>query len=166
MKPLYWTLPIALVGFVFPALAQSVDTMREGVDKLSAAFLEEGVNKLSADFAESFDKQDATGIAREFTNDGILLSQTPEGALHSGTQAIIERYDGLFKLGANHLEVTRSQLTPLANDVAIALGEYHITGQGQNGPIKVDGDWSATYVRDAGTWKIRLLSVVPKPPPR
>jgi uncharacterized protein (TIGR02246 family) len=135
------------------------------VEKLSAAFLEGGINKLSDNFADSFNKQDASGVAREFTNDGILLSQTPEGATHSGTQAIIQRYDGLFKLGANHLEVTRSQLTPLGNDVAIALGEYHITGQGQSGPIKVDGDWSATYVRDGGAWKIRLLSVVPKPQP-
>ena len=155
MKRLYWTLPIALVGLVFPALAQSVDPN-----------LMQGVAKIDATFTESFNKQDAAGVAREFTKDGILLSHTPQGAVHSGRQAIIQRYDGLFKLGANHLDVTRSQLTPLDNDVAIALGEYHVTGQGQNGPIKVDGDWSAAYVSDAGTWKFRILSIVPKPPPR
>jgi ketosteroid isomerase-like protein len=110
----------------------------------------QGVEKLDAAFTESFNKQDAAGIAREFTKDGILLSQTPQGAVHSGTQAITQRYDALFKLGASHLDVTRSQLTSLDSDAAIALGEYHVTGQGQNGPIKADGDWSATYVRDAG----------------
>ena len=99
MKRLYWTLPIALVGLVFPALAQSVDPN-----------LMQGVAKIDATFTENFNKQDAAGVAREFTKDGILLSQTPQGAVHSGTQAIIQRYDGLFKLGANHLDVTRSQL--------------------------------------------------------
>jgi uncharacterized protein (TIGR02246 family) len=155
MKQTVLGVPIALVGFVFPALAQSIDpSLMQGVEKLDAAF------------TENFNKQDPAGVARAFTKDGILLSETPQGAVHSGTQAIIQRYDGLFKLGANHLDVTRSQLTSLDNDVAIALGEYHVSGQGQNGPIKVDGAWSATYVRDAGTWKIRLLNIVPKPPPR
>lgn len=74
----------------------------------------------------------------------VLLSQSPDGAVNSGTQAIVQRYEGIFKLGANNISITRSQLTQLGNDVAIALGEYQVTGQGQSGPIKIDGDWSAT----------------------
>jgi uncharacterized protein (TIGR02246 family) len=153
MKSLQWTLAIVGIAFVVPASAQLVDpSLISGVDRAAAAF------------TDGFKKQDASAVAEAFTADGLLLSQSSSGALNSGTQAIAQRYESLFKLGANNISITRSQLTQLGNDVAIALGEYQVTGQGQSGPIKIDGDWSATYVyvRDAGMWKIKLLNVIPK----
>jgi len=69
----------------------------------------------------------------------------------------------LFNAGVNHIEITISRVEPLSADAAIIWGEYHITGQGQSGPFKIDGDWSATDVRDASAWKIRLLNAIPKP---
>ena len=155
MKSLQWTLAIVAAAFVVPASAQLVDPS-----------LIAGVDRIFATYTEGFKKQDASAVAEVFTTDGVLLSQSPNGVVNSGTQAIAQRYESIFKLGANNISITRSQLTQLGNDVAIALGEYQVTGQGQSGPIKMDGDWSATYVyvRDAGTWKIRLLTVVPKPP--
>jgi uncharacterized protein (TIGR02246 family) len=153
MKSFQWTLAIVAIAFVARASAQSVDP-----DLLS------GVDRIAVRYTEGFKKRDASAVAEVFTEDGVLLSQSPSGAVNSGTQAIAQRYEGLFKLGANDINITRSQLTQLGNDVAIALGEYQVTGQGQSGPIKIDGDWSATYVyvRDAGMWKIKLLNVIPK----
>jgi hypothetical protein len=44
------------------------------------------------------------------------------------------------------------------------MARYHITGQGQNGAIKIDGNWGAINVREGGELKIRLVVAVPKPP--
>jgi uncharacterized protein (TIGR02246 family) len=154
MKWLRKMLPITLIAFVLPVSAQSVDpSIRQASERITAVY------------TEAFNKQDAAGVAGTFTNDGLLISQAPTGAAHSGTQALVQRYEALFKLGANHIDITTSQVAQLAPDVIIAWGEYRITGQGQSGPIKVDGDWSATDVRDGGVWKIRVLNAVPKPPP-
>jgi uncharacterized protein (TIGR02246 family) len=154
MKWLYSILPIIAVAFVLPVSAQSIDpSIRQASERLMAMY------------TEAFNKQDAAGVAETFTKDGLLISQTPTGAVHFGTQALVQRYDALFKFGANHIDITTSAVAPLAADVIIAWGEYHITGQGQSGPIDVDGDWSATNVRDGGTWKIRVLNSASRPPP-
>ena len=58
------------------------------------------------------------------------------------------------------------QVWPLANDMALALGEYHITGKNQAGaPIEIIGRWTAVYVPEGGKLKIRMLSAFPKAPP-
>jgi len=45
------------------------------------------------------------------------------------------------------------------------VGEYHLIDQSKSSPTKIDGHWTAVYVRDEGTWKIRLLTAVPDLPP-
>ena len=153
MKWLRWSLPLVAIALVLPASAQSVDpSIRQAVEGLAATF------------AEHYNKQDAAAVAGTFTKDGVLVAQSAQGAVWSGTQALAQRYEGLFKLGATHIDITTTQVVPLGNDVAIVWGEYHTTGQGQSGPINIEGAWSATDVRDAGIWKIRLLSVLPKAP--
>jgi hypothetical protein len=82
-----------------------------------------------------------------------------------GKDAIVLRYDSFFKAGVNHIEINIGQLTQLGSDVAVGWGNYHVTGQGKSGSIKDDGDWSATFVRDEGAWKIRLLNAFPGPAP-
>ena len=44
----------------------------------------------------------------------------------------------------------------------IINGAYQIIGQGQGGPLKVDGRWTEVEVREGGIWKIRLSTVAPK----
>jgi hypothetical protein len=58
------------------------------------------------------------------------------------------------------------QVSPLGVDAAITIGKYQLTGQGQSGPLKVDGRWSEVDVREGGVWKIRLLTVTPKIEPK
>ena len=49
--------------------------------------------------------------------------------------------------------------------MALAIGEYRITGKNQSGaPIETGGVWTATYVTEEGRLKIRMLSAIPKPP--
>jgi hypothetical protein len=78
----------------------------------------------------------------------------------------IEQYlQTVFKAGFDHEEVTVDQVSPLGPDAVLVRGEYHITGQGQNGAIKIDGNWGGVEVREGGVLKIQLIVAVPKPPP-
>jgi ketosteroid isomerase-like protein len=153
MKWLGWMVPGVALALVSPLWAQSIDpNLRETAERISGIY------------SDSFSKQNAAPIGELFTQDAVSLSPTPGGAVKTGKEAITRGYEGFMKAGANHIEVNFSQLMPLADNVALGWGDYHVTGQGQSGPLKVDGDWSATYVRDGGIWKIRLLSAIPRPP--
>ena len=125
----------------------------------------QAIERISAIYKECFNKGDAAGVAGIFTKDGVLISQSPEGAVKSGTQAIVQRYEGLFKSGFTKMDTKVGQVAQLGDDVAIAWGEYQFTGRVQGSATKIDGTWSATYVRDTGAWKCRLLNAIPKPAP-
>ena len=70
-----------------------------------------------------------------------------------------------MKTFPQHNGQTIEQISPLGNDADIRIGEFHLSGQGQNGTIKLDGRYTAVDVREGGTWKIRLLTAVPIAPP-
>jgi hypothetical protein len=79
---------------------------------------------------------------------------------------IAEFYKGAFNAGFDHVEITVDQAWPLANDMALGLGEYRITGKNSTGaPIEVMVRWTAVYVPEGGKLKIRMRSAFPKAPP-
>ena len=149
-----WTVSaIAAISFAVSASAQqSNQSTRQEIERLVATY------------AEKFNKQDFAGIAGLYTTDGALVSQAPN-VVKTGPQEIEQNYQSAFKSGMSHLELTVDQVSPLGTDVAISMGEYHLTGQGQNGPMKVDGHWTGVDVHAGGTWKIRLATAFPNPPP-
>ena len=116
------------------------------------------VEGISAAYKEHFNKQDAVALAGLFTEDGVLIAQSPEGLVNSGTQAIVQRYKSLFKIGFTQADTKVDQVAQLGDNVAIAWGEYEFIG-----PRKIVGTWSGTYERDASTWKCRLLNGIPNP---
>jgi uncharacterized protein (TIGR02246 family) len=124
----------------------------------------QAIERISAIYKECFNKGDAAGVAGIFTKDGVLISQSPEGPVKSGTEAIVHRYEGLFKSGFTEMDTKVSQVAQVGGDVAIAWGEYQFTGRVQGSPTRIDGTWSATYVRDTGAWKCRLLNAISKAP--
>src|SRR6476469_6935025 len=112
--------------------AKSVDpAVRKAVEGISAAY------------AAHFNKQDAVALAGVFTKDGVLIAQSPEGLVSSGTQAIVQRYKSLFKSGFTKAATKVDQVAQLGDDVAIAWGQYEFIGT-----TKIAGTCSATYVRD------------------
>jgi uncharacterized protein (TIGR02246 family) len=139
---------VAAIGLITRASAQG--DMRQEAEKLIF------------EYAATFNKQDAARLAAFYTKDGVILNQRE---VISGPSAIEEYLQSLFKAGFNHEEVTVDEVSPLGGDAVLARGEYHITGQGQNGALKVDGNWGGVNVREGGVWKIRLIMAVPKPPP-
>jgi ketosteroid isomerase-like protein len=79
---------------------------------------------------------------------------------------VAQFYNGSFKAGFNRLDVTTDQVSALGPDTAIATGKYKVTGKNQSGaPTEAGGFWTATYVREGGKLKIRMLTGVPQPPP-
>jgi len=66
----------------------------------------------------------------------------------------------------NHLEVRVKEVTKLGADNMIGIGEYVSSGKSSSGEaIGATGIWTATYVRDGGAWKVRMLTAFPKAPP-
>ena len=71
-----------------------------------------------------------------------------------------------WKAGFDHVEITVDQVARLGPDTAIGTGQSHYTGKNQSGaPIEFSAYWTATYVRESGEWKVRMLSGVAKAPP-
>jgi uncharacterized protein (TIGR02246 family) len=142
----------AAVGLITSASAQQVDqNTRQQIERLAAAYV------------ESWNKQDAAGIATLYTKDGVLVK--PTGAVRSGSQEIEQASQGVMKMFPQHNGETIEQISPLGNDADIRIGEFHLSGQGQTGPSKLDGRYTAVDVREGGTWKIRLFTAVPIAPP-
>ena len=120
--------------------------------------------QMTATFGERYNKQDAAAIASMFTKDAVRVS-SGDGATSTGPQAIAESFKTQFKLGFNHIDIIVDQVSPLGTDAAVTTGRYQTTGQGQGGLLRVEGHWTQVEVREAGAWKIRLLTVTPKAEP-
>jgi hypothetical protein len=58
----------------------------------------------------------------------------------------------------------RRQLNAIDNAVWSA-GQWASTIQSETGPVFTWGYWSAIYVREGDTWKIRMLTLSEKPHP-
>jgi uncharacterized protein (TIGR02246 family) len=149
---------IAAMGLAAPAFAQQLD---------QNSATRQQIEQIGAGFEKGYEKQDAAGIAGLFAKDGVLLTAIGKH-VYRGPQEIEQFYRDLFKAGFNHNEAKLDEVTPLG-DLVMGIGEFHVSGQGQNGPLKVDGHYSAVYVREGGVWKIRLIAGVrdaPPPPPK
>jgi uncharacterized protein (TIGR02246 family) len=139
---------IAALGLV------TSEASAQGVDQATRQQLEQ----LVASFVETWDKQDAKKLASFYTQTAVLMTgRAPY--VKTGPQ-IEQNYIDNFKRGFIHDEAKIIQVIPLGADSVIVIGEFHITGQGPNGPLKADGHFSAVDVREAGTWKIQQLSAV------
>jgi lipoprotein-anchoring transpeptidase ErfK/SrfK len=96
-----------------------------------------------------------------FTKDAVRVTSGVSAA-SVGPQAIEETFKTQFKGGFRHIDLVIDQVSPFGTDAAITVGAYQITGQGQGGPLKVDGRWTEVEVREGGVWKIRLSTVASK----
>jgi uncharacterized protein (TIGR02246 family) len=121
------------------------------------------IEQLVTTYRENWNNHNAAGIAGLYTKDGVLVSQAPR-VVKTGTQEIAQQYETIFKT-MSHNDAATAEVSPLGTDSVFSVGEYHLSGQGQSGPAKVDGHWTAVYVHEGGTWKIRLLTAVPDLPP-
>lgn len=139
---------LLLAVFSMPAAAAEADqNLKQQVEKIGAAY------------ADSFNKQDFAGIAALYATGGMHINA-------AGPRTdIAQFYEGAAKAGFNHEDITLNEVWPLGTDMALAMGEYRLTGKNQSGaPIEIGGIWTAVDVREGGKLKIRMLSAIPKPP--
>ncbi len=146
----------AALTFAAPASAQQGDQqLRQQFERLVAAY-EDAENKM-----------DAAAIPGFFSKDGEFVSPFSQPLVKKGPQEIEKAYEEAFKsLKNRHIEIKLDQVSPLGSDVALAVGNFHITGEGPNSaPVTVDGDWTSVNAKSGDTWKIRMLTVFTPPPP-
>jgi ketosteroid isomerase-like protein len=139
---------ILIAALAAPSVAMAGDeNLRQEVEKIGAAY------------ADSFNKQDAAGIATLYMSGGVHVNAM-------GARAdIAEFYSGLFKAGFNHFETNLDEVWPVNADTLVAMGKYRLTGKNQSSaPIEAAGIWTATDVRQGGKWKVQMISAIPNPP--
>src|SRR5262245_11815162 len=140
-------LSVVIVSLSAPAFADDAD-LKKQVDQIATAYV------------ESFNKQDTAGIAALFATNAIVV-----GPLGPQTD-MTKPPENALKAGFNHIEAKVDQVWTLSPDTAIGMGQSRYTGKNQSGaPIEVANFWTATYVKEGGKWKIRMLSGFPKAPP-
>jgi ketosteroid isomerase-like protein len=137
---------VTSVAFSAPALADDAD-LKKQVEQGNAAYM------------KSFNSMDVAGLAEMYATGAVIV--IPEGPRTD----IAQLYEGMFKTGFNHAEITVDQVWLLGSDAALGMGKYRVTGKSrEGGPIEAAGLWTATYVREGGKWKTRMLSAIPQPP--
>ena len=146
------------ISFALPTFAQQTDTP----DPQLRQKLVDAIKK----HTDALDKNDATAVAANFTENGILV--TPNGTFF-GREAIEKNYADLFKQG---FRSSKNTATPDDDSPHItrdgkqmwATGKWTATVQGKDwGPAEATGYWSA--IREGDDWKIRMLAFNVTPAP-
>jgi len=133
MRPI-WIISAIAISITTSASAQGVDqNTRQQIEQLVTTY------------RENWNNHNAAGIAGLYTKDGVLVSQAPK-VVKTGTQEIVQQYETIFKT-MSHNDAATVEVSPLGTDAVFSVGEYHLSGQGQSGPAKVDGHWTAVCAR-------------------
>ena len=137
------------ISFAFSTLAQEQNTVDPQVRQQIEAVL--------TNFDDAFNKHDAAAVAALFTPDAIQVWDFEGGGTVSGQQAIEKTWAAEIEGGLGEFRSKLLQVYPILSEVA-GISEW------SHGVYK--GYWSAIYVRDADTWKIRMeyviLTVIPR----
>ena len=127
------------LGLITPACAQEIDqSTRQQIERIAAAYV------------ENWNKHNAAGVAALYTKDGVQVTAT---GVKSGPQEIEQAYQSAMKTFPQHNGQTIEQISPLGNNADIRIGQFHLAGEGQNGPTKLDGRYTSVDVREGGHGK-------------
>ena len=119
--------------------------------------IKQELEMIGAAYTQSFNRQDAAGIAALYAADGVHVGP-------AGPRKDIEQfYQPIFNAGFNHQVSNIDEAWLAGPDVALAVGQYRISGKDQNNAlIERGGYWTGTYVREDGQWRIHLQTAIPK----
>src|SRR5215831_11651976 len=110
--------------------------------------LKQELVQVSNAYAESFNRQDAAGIAALFVDGGVHVNE-------AGPRNDIEQlYQAAFKAGSsNHMDASIDAVWSLGTDIATATGQVHMTGKDQSGAaFERTRRSTGTYMREGGIW--------------
>jgi len=156
---------VALVGlaidFALPTFAQQKDTVDPKIgEQLSA---------LSRKTDEAYNNGDAAALAKLYTEDALLLTNT--GPIY-GREAIEKHFTELFQKVhfSKHLDTpdqSSPHITGTTGNEAWSNGQWTLTSQAKGGnPVERTGYWLEAYRLEGDTWKKRVdaWNVTPPPP--
>jgi len=146
MKLRLLAMVVLMAGTVFPAHAQ---------DAMKVA------NELGAKWETAYNSGDAGAIAAMFTPDGVFSA--PSGAVLKGHEAIEKAIGGRIKAGWTSETVTVKDAGMVGNGVW-AVGDYAITGSGDNAGKQTGGHFGEVLVRDGDAWHVVMLTANAAPP--
>lgn len=127
MRSMWIISPIIAIGLVTSASAQGVDqNTKQQIEQIIAAY------------HDAWNNHSGAGVAALYTKDAILVTQAPQIVKH-GQQEIEQNYEKAFATLPHHDSATADEIIPLGAGEFMSVGEYHLTGQGQSGPTKIDG---------------------------
>jgi uncharacterized protein (TIGR02246 family) len=135
------TLAVFAIGFAVPALAQEQNT----VDPEVRQQIEAVVKK----HEQAYNEYDAAAFAAGFMQYGVEMSP---GGMARGRQEIEERYAPELAAHASKQSFKLVQVSAIGHDIC-AIWEFYNYG------IQKKGYNVAIYVREGGTWKIRMAYV-------
>jgi ketosteroid isomerase-like protein len=146
------------ISFALPTLAQQASTPDPQLREKLVALIKK--------HNDALDKNDATAVAEQFTEDGIVVTET--GPV-KGRAAIEKYYEDVFKqvrfsndLGS--VDEDSPHIIGTAGNEIWATGAWTATFQGKDwGPTDFKGYWSV--IREGDDWKIRMLSFNTTPTP-
>src|SRR6266851_1732914 len=91
--------------------------------------IKQELERIGSAYMESFNRQDAAGIAALYANGGMHINP-------AGPRTDIEKfYQAIFKAGFDHHESNLDEAWRLGNDTALAIGQYRILGTDQSGAV-------------------------------
>ena len=112
------------------------------------------LRKVPPGFVDADDSKDAGAMARLFTQDAISVTDGPRTAF--GRDAMEKDFVDAFKKGFSNLQATAAT-GKITGDVAWAGGDGSAMGPGPNNKMQsIHGHWSNFYVREGGSWKMRV----------
>jgi uncharacterized protein (TIGR02246 family) len=152
MKPHVWPAIGLLIALAAPAMAPAQEKASTCIGPHKTC---QELEQFARDFEASYNRQDATALAALFTQDAVNVT---EGPILHGRQAIETFYADVFAAGWSGLTINVDQSNTTDN-VTTSVGAWGATGPGPNRTSRMHrGNWADVLVREAGSWKIRLLS--------
>jgi ketosteroid isomerase-like protein len=140
-----YVLCLLIAAYSAPVLAADDGNLKQELEKMAAAY------------ADGFNKQDAAGIAALYAAGGVHVTAA------GPTTEIAKRYEGAFKAGFNHNEITVDQVWPVGGDVVVATGEYHLTGKNSSGaPSKEEASGHRPTFARAASGRSRCYQHFPR----
>jgi uncharacterized protein (TIGR02246 family) len=116
---------------------------------------------LAQKWMQTFDAQNATGIAAMFATDGVFFPAPT--VMLKGRDAIEKALAARFKAGWDRENVSVSEAHSAGN-VIWAYGDYTLIGSGQAQGKTVTGKFTEVLVRDGDTWHVAQLMGQAVPP--
>ena len=122
--------------------------------------------KMSHSFAEAVNNKDAVRAADHYANDIVFSALSPVQAVVVGREAMLKRWDGIFKAGSVTDYSSKPGEVHLVSDgVAWSTGTYTFTAVGKDGAKRqVHGNWLDMLRREAdGEWRVTFQAVAAVP---